>query len=654
MAKIYNTMKNTLTNHLHHGAAILAPFKGIVVALCLLFGASVAFATGDANLTIQASTGNGAWSFSAGTYTFTPTANTSTVNVADIQNCLLGSGSLGGTGITTNAATTNGKGNVTILTASSGSSNQAGNVTFSNGITVAANSATQLTFQVIAAGTITLNQTVAVGGTTGGTPGFPGINVILQGGGTVQHSGGGGLTTTGGASSGTGNGGNAGSFTMISTGGNVSAGISSTATGGAGNGTGNGGNGGTLTLTAAAGTVTYSNPFNNSGGAGGTSSGNGGNGGSNIFSCLSTLTQSITNQSNGGAGGAPAGTGGNGGNISYTSTAGTVSISNTLNVTGAAGGSTNGSGGNGGNVTISGLAYFGQGGADMNLNGGNAFGSGVRGNGGNLSITGSGSNGGITTTRTFNLSAGTGGASGGVAGNHTWSTGNTVVTTGSGANDGQSSASLSGGTFTKNGTGTFFLNRANTYVGLTTVNAGTLRTGLNDALGTNAAGTVVNSGGAVDVNGVNYTTTEALTLNGSGISNAGAMQNGTGSGTWAGTVGLNSASTIGVAGTQLTISGLLSMTTNTLTKVGSGILALSNTGNTAAGGNTITISAGTLQINAAGVIPDASNIALNGGTLRTNGAFSETMGTLNVTSQALPLHLVVLVPTRLPLPTAMP
>lgn len=80
------------------------------------------------------------------------------------------------------------------------------------------------------------------------------------------------------------------------------------------------------------------------------------------------------------------------------------------------------------------------------------------------------------------------------------------------------------GTITKQNTNTLTLSAANTYSGLTTVSAGTLRMGNASALGSVGAGTTVTSGGTLDLNGFSVGT-EAITVNGAGAGGKGAVVN---------------------------------------------------------------------------------------------------------------------------------
>ena len=229
--------------------------------------------------------------------------------------------------------------------------------------------------------------------------------------------------------------------------------------------------------------------------------------------------------------------------------------------------------------------------------------------------------GGITVAENLTLS-GSGVSSGGalisasgtntVSGTVTLNADTTVTTT--------SGLTLSGvvsgsNALTKTGSGSLTLSGSNTYTGATTVSDGTLVAGHNNALGTTAAGTTVSSGATLAVaSGV--TLAENLTVSGTGVSSAGALQVTSGSATVSGTVAMAADTTIGVSGTGLTLSGVVSGGFN-LTKDGSGTLTLSGTSNTYTG--TTTVSGGTLSIAGAGSISSAA-LTLAGGTLDSTGS----------------------------------
>src|SRR6185369_6946387 len=99
------------------------------------------------------------------------------------------------------------------------------------------------------------------------------------------------------------------------------------------------------------------------------------------------------------------------------------------------------------------------------------------------------------------------------------------------------------GSIVKGGPGTLTLSAANNYTGLTTINAGVLTISNATALGSTAAGTIVNSGATLQVSAATPAA-EPVTLNGSGVNNnpliaAGALTNSV-SATWSGPITLGS------------------------------------------------------------------------------------------------------------------
>jgi autotransporter-associated beta strand protein len=81
-----------------------------------------------------------------------------------------------------------------------------------------------------------------------------------------------------------------------------------------------------------------------------------------------------------------------------------------------------------------------------------------------------------------------------------------------------------GGTLTKTGTGMTIILNSNNYTGATTVSQGVLNIRNANALGSTTAGTTVLSGAALEIQG-GITTLEAITINGSGVSDNGALRN---------------------------------------------------------------------------------------------------------------------------------
>ena len=204
------------------------------------------------------------------------------------------------------------------------------------------------------------------------------------------------------------------------------------------------------------------------------------------------------------------------------------------------------------------------------------------------------------------------------------------------------SGTISGsGMFNKNGNGNLALTgSAAGFSGTVNVNAGVLNVSHAAALGATTAaisgnsgvsgGAVyVQSGAALEVQGniaISGTGGKTMYLNGSGISNGGALRSVSGSNSNAGALILQSDTTIGVDAGVLALAGIVSGT-SALTKVGSGSLVLS--GNNTYFGNT-TVSVGSLLVNgnasAATGIMNVSSGAVLGGTGTLGGAVTVQSG----------------------------
>ena len=196
---------------------------------------------------------------------------------------------------------------------------------------------------------------------------------------------------------------------------------------------------------------------------------------------------------------------------------------------------------------------------------------------------------------------------------------------------------------TKSGSGILLLGGIATYTGTTTISAGTLRYGTNNALSTGAV--TVNDGGTYDLNGfsdtigaltVNSGSTGGIVTTGAGTLTLGGNITSTGGATNAaisGNLALGTTRTITVtnAADGLTIAAIVSGATFGISKAGSGTLTMSGT-NTYTG--VTTLSAGTLSVSAIGnggvsgnlgqATNAAANLVLSGGTLKYTGATAST------------------------------
>ncbi|MES2431951.1 MAG: hypothetical protein V4556_13540 [Bacteroidota bacterium] len=315
--------------------------------------------------------------------------------------------------------------------------------------------------------------------------------------------------------------------------------------------------------------------------------------------------------------------GGAAGNITFTAGT-TIAVNAALTLNGAnaaTDASSNRVGGNGGNVTFtapSGIVIA----ANITSDGGNNHGNLVTGNGGAFSFTAAS---GVNLTGNITANGGIGDAApDGDDGTIVIDITTTTVTSG-GANDGQTSGviDIGSGTITKTGVGTFLMKGTNIYTGTTFINNGIIKLGSagvspNGPLGKITGGTTVANGATLDLNGFTLATAEPIALNGTGISNTGALINSSATAVnYSGTITLASASSIGTIG-NITIGNVTG--TPGLTKVGIGTLIL---GTTVTLGS-LTVSAGTLSATSAITITglttvSAGSLLIAGATLTTTG-----------------------------------
>ncbi|HZJ16511.1 MAG TPA: autotransporter-associated beta strand repeat-containing protein, partial [Chthoniobacteraceae bacterium] len=169
--------------------------------------------------------------------------------------------------------------------------------------------------------------------------------------------------------------------------------------------------------------------------------------------------------------------------------------------------------------------------------------------------------------------------------------------------------------FTKTGAAAVTIATANSYTGATTISTGVLNIQNADALGSTISGTTVASGAALQIQGFITTAAEALTLNGTGVANDGALRNIADFNTYAGLVTLGSSTRINSDSGTLMLSN-----PGTITGTGFGLL-VGGAGDTTiasiigtGSGNLIKDGAGTLTLN--GVNTFAGGVVISEGILR--------------------------------------
>lgn len=186
------------------------------------------------------------------------------------------------------------------------------------------------------------------------------------------------------------------------------------------------------------------------------------------------------------------------------------------------------------------------------------------------------------------------------------------------------------GAFVKQGTGTLTLSGANTFNGVTTINAGVLNLQSNTALGTSTSGNTVASGAALQLQNNIAVTEGSFGISGSGVGATGAIRNISGDNTLNSALALNTSSTLGSDAGTLTVTGDINLgSSQTLTTTGAGSINLGgalngSSGLTQAGPGTLTLSGttansytGATQINngAIQLNKTAGTNAIGGGTV---------------------------------------
>ena len=226
--------------------------------------------------------------------------------------------------------------------------------------------------------------------------------------------------------------------------------------------------------------------------------------------------------------------------------------------------------------------------------------------GGDITVTylGSGSSGAVISSivalgaanRTFDIASGT-------------------------SNDLSINGVISGSTnINKSGSGRLLLGGTNTYTGTTTVSVGTIKLNNTSALGTNAGGTIVSTGAELDLFGITLSTSEPLTLNGTGVFDGALLNTSNTTATYNGAITLASNSQIDAGAGNITLGTSGIVGGFNLTKSGGFNLSL---GNSTSALGAVTVSAGTLTA------PGTINMT---GDFTNNGTFSAGTGTINLNS----------------------
>ena len=199
-------------------------------------------------------------------------------------------------------------------------------------------------------------------------------------------------------------------------------------------------------------------------------------------------------------------------------------------------------------------------------------------------------------------------------------------------------ATLSGevtgsGSLVKDGAGELDLTASNSYTGATTIEEGSVEVTSNNGLGTAAAGTTVEAGATLKLTNVNYTTPEALEINGNGVGGMGALRN-SGTSTFAGPIDAATDASIHTGGGTLTLTGGVNKDGTTLTVTGGGRVNVNGTGISGASPNSDLVIDGTTLVTTVASTYNGPTTVQNGGSLVANNPTGSATGTGTVTIDA--------------------
>jgi autotransporter-associated beta strand protein len=232
---------------------------------------------------------------------------------------------------------------------------------------------------------------------------------------------------------------------------------------------------------------------------------------------------------------------------------------------------------------------------------------------------------GGTTISAGTLSVGSGSSTGSIAGD----VANSGILTFNRSNALTYGGIVSGtGAVTKSGAGTLTLTGANSYDGTTTISAGSLNLQHATGLGSTVGGTSVASSAALQLEGGITVGAEALTLNGSGVSNTGALLNVSGDNTYGGAITRGTTTTIGSTAGTLTLSGTLGGNFST-TFTGAGNITSSGVISSTAGNGITKSGTGTLTLSAANTLTGSTTVS--GGKVVLTNALALQLSAYNTT-----------------------